>query len=389
MRAGAAGAALLLLAGCRKAPPAVSLPPVAPPTVRVSGDGSLTRAASQAKDACPDLLDRVSFTPGQIEMAVPKLESAMKTAAGAGADEYSPRSPFEVDERQKSWRLIGRAYAWKAEAAIEDEDWPRAVGACVDAHRFAAVMAGGDAADASIGMASAAEARAVLAPRLPQMPPEALQQLTEGLRKALASMPPVGETLANEAKRARLAVQHLQDQYTKRDIAAIKSDYGRKAKDSIAALERMDGNQAGGFFQSLAAESDLTAAWYSAQSENPTSKRTAEQSFGTGRRPWADFSHHIYQPMASYVQMRDIFMARTRLLAVSANIEAQIKATGRAPSSLKVIDPNLRVDPYTGEDFRYRSAQDEYRLYSAGEDGMDSGGDSDDSGLTPDLVLER
>jgi hypothetical protein len=344
-----------------------------------------------AKDACPDLIDRVSFTPGQMETAVSRLNSAMATVAGAAAsgEEYAPRSPFEIDNRQKAWRLIGRAYAWKASIAIDKEEWGTAAAACVDAHRFAAAMAHGDVGDVSIGVASAAEARMVIAPRLEQMPPDALKALADGMQKALASSPNPENTLANEAKRARLAIQHLQDQFSKRDMEGIKADYGRKAKDGVNALGRLDSNSAAAFFQGLAAEADTTASWQAVQAQSPTTQRSGAQTFGPGDRPWAEFSRHIFQPMESFVEMRDIYIARGRLLILAARIESQIKTAGRAPASLAIFEPALRTDPFTGEDFRYRAAAEEYRLYSVGEDGSDSGGDSDDSGLTPDLILEK
>ncbi|MEQ1935408.1 MAG: hypothetical protein ABL962_16235, partial [Fimbriimonadaceae bacterium] len=46
------------------------------------------------------------------------------------------------------------------------------------------------------------------------------------------------------------------------------------------------------------------------------------------------------------------------------------------------------VDPYTGQLFAYRCDGSEFKIYSAGLNGIDDGGRTDESATNPDLCLE-
>lgn len=376
-------------AGCRNSKPIGSLPPVAPPVPR-SENRALNDLARNVEHACPEDLDRVSFTPGQAEIVLKKLGQLPARAAQIKPDPeaYSPPSSQSVSETHRGLRLISRSYAWTIQSAAEKNEWGTAAQACVQAHRFAAVLAAGDAADASIGLAGAAEARSAISKRLPQMPAEVLNQLADGMTTALTTMPRLADTLDNEALRSQMYVQHLQDLVVARDMDAVKFELGRTAKDGIASLERLNGDTAAGFFQGLASEANQASSWYANLAEDPAASRPKEPEYGAGDRPWRHLSEPLFKPMESHLAMRDIYEARTRLLILSARLEAIIKKSGKAPAGLGGFPAKIRRDPYSGEDFRYRSAVEEYRIYSVGEDGSDSGGDTDDGGFTPDLVID-
>ena len=82
-------------------------------------------------------------------------------------------------------------------------------------------------------------------------------------------------------------------------------------------------------------------------------------------------------------------LARTRLLAIEAEVLHQIKAAGRAPASLAALPTALTVDPFTGLPFVYRANGAVYSVYSVGDDQRDDGGETDEGFLRPDLTLEK
>ncbi len=377
------------VAGCRSSKPIGTLPPVAPPVSRHES-GPLDDLAKSVERASPEDLDRVSFTPGQAELVLKRLGQIPSQAARVkpNPDGYAIYGPQEVNPNHRGLRLISRSYAWTINAAAEKGDWAVAAQACINAHRFAAVMCAGDAADASIGLAGASEARAAISRRLPQMPPQALNLLADGVSSVLAEMPKVDVTLDHEATRAQMSVQHLQDLVVAGNMEQVCFELGRTAKNGIASLEHLNGDNAAGFFQGLASEANQAASWYTDLAGEPAASRPKEPEYGAGERPWRHLSPSMFQPMASHLAMRDIFEARARLLVLTARIEGIVKSSGKAPSGLGGFSASLRRDPYSGEDFRYRAAVEEYRIYSVGEDGADSGGDTDDGGFTPDLVLD-
>lgn len=60
------------------------------------------------------------------------------------------------------------------------------------------------------------------------------------------------------------------------------------------------------------------------------------------------------------------------------------KLDNLAPEILTVVP----VDPYSESPFIYRIEDDDYRLYSIGNNGRDDGGDGDETGLAPDMTYD-
>lgn len=71
-------------------------------------------------------------------------------------------------------------------------------------------------------------------------------------------------------------------------------------------------------------------------------------------------------------------LAMTRLLYVDLAIRAWKDCTGRYPHSIHDLAPDVfpcvTQDPFTGDEFVYRSADNSFELYSTGPDKTDSGG---------------
>ena len=74
---------------------------------------------------------------------------------------------------------------------------------------------------------------------------------------------------------------------------------------------------------------------------------------------------------------------RTLLLLIEALVLQEAKVKGSAPLKLP---PTL--DPFTGLPLLYVPKGRDFLLYSAGADGVDNGGETDETYSRPDLLLE-
>lgn len=399
-------AAAVAVAGCGRPPaePLVRAAPEPQPYVPGSSSGGFDSAVKAGLDAdrlAPALADRYSFTPGRQRQAISQASRAIRQA------EQSLNRSFDYDYRptgwnesvpwHKGWRLIGRCWVWEIEDAVKAGNWDTAARKAVAATQFACRVTGGDYSDASLGFVIAAEVRAALAPHLAKMSASSLRTLATGLQKALADQPPAGKTLEHEQQRVRLGIQDIMDAYSGGRMTEIDAKLGRSVKPATEHLARKIGSDAApGYFRGFTAEADELARLFTEWSEMPVAERPRQDPLDEegdfwpkgAQRPWRKFTPHLMTGYPLIVSGMDLHLARTRLFALSALIEAQIKAQGSAPRSLAKMPAALRTDPYTGQEFPYRSEGKDYRLWSAGSDGVNSGGASDESGLRPDLILD-
>jgi hypothetical protein len=70
-------------------------------------------------------------------------------------------------------------------------------------------------------------------------------------------------------------------------------------------------------------------------------------------------------------------------------LRQKVKLKTPLPTSLAVFSPQAVRDPFTGKPFFYQSGEGEFKVYSAGSDGIDDGGESNESFDSPDLVIEN
>lgn len=393
----------VFLCGCNHAAPPEFpnwLSHVQPRTIMVDPNNAYlgyVAAADEAERTGGKYLDKVSFTPGQKEMAMKLTEGALQKLVAASSKKcdfaFSPVGPFDAAPHQKGWRIIGRDLVWKIENAIFAEDYSQAVQYANVATKFGFDLTGGGATDASLGLAIVDEARKAVAPALSRMGAGQLGQLAEGTKRALETAPPMKVVIDNEKQNMLEAVQFVQDSYRSRNFDDIEKNLGSDIHNAVQYLkdiERKDSTKRPEYFQSLSSEAEGEISWMQSIADLPVAQRDKfpEPKY-KGERPWRKFSRSFFYTLRPLILIHDEALARTRLLILEASVLQQVKAGQQAPKDLSAFPDPMRIDPYSGQPFVYRTDGNDYRVYSVGTDLRDDGGDTDwDTFSTPDLRLE-
>ncbi|MGV3615521.1 MAG: hypothetical protein ACO1SV_09330 [Fimbriimonas sp.] len=385
---------------CRRpAPPAMHVWATAPAayTPQSGSSNAFDAYALAAKDVeakAGDLLDRVSFTPGQKTRVRGICEGAVRDVAAAsrGTSEfrYVPRVPFSAAPFQRGWRLIGRSLRWQAEEAAAKGDYDRAIDAVLVATRFGFDLTGGGATDASLGFAIADEARLALTPHLDRMGAGQLGRLAKGLTEALQRKPSVAVVVENERQASRLAVQTLQDAYANRRLEEFEKQLGLGIREAVQYLRDQELEDARRYFEGYAAEAEAETDTLERRAKLPAALREKEPKTKlAAERPWRRFARHFVATARPLLDIDDRTTVRTRLLGLTASMLQRRKLKQAYPRNLDRLPSELTVDPFTGGPIRYVSDGVDFRVYSVGANLRDDGGDTDDAWLAPDLTLER
>lgn len=398
-----AGVALagLLAGGCAKPNPTpyptwfTPPPAYVPATTSDNAFDGYARAAIQTERLLPDDLNRVGFTPGQQKRVLERIGEPMKTLEAAS------KLPCTVPDRaflpgvaptyQRGWRLLGRALAWRIERDLVEQKVEDAIHHFLVATKFGFDLTGGEATDAALGLQIADEARGALAPSLPTLTPVDLTRIIVGVTEILKARPRLEVALRNERGNMQAAVQFVQDSYQANDFAALRDLLGPDAREPIRFLEDLrerDGKNRADFFEGFGKEIDEEIELLVERAKLPAAARGPIPLPPAEGRPWKRLARHFFRSARPLIDLDDRAVARTRLLVLSAQIMRTIKETGTAPKSLASLPQDLIVDPYSGRPFRYTAVGAETKLYSIGADLRDDGGETDELGLTPDLVLE-
>ncbi len=384
--------------GCRRAEPIPyatwrpPLPSYRPATGSNNAYDGYLLAATQAQTVAPREVNRVEFTPGMRASVQNRLGPALSTVRAATRKtcrfEYQPVGPSQPRPYRTAWRLIGRAMVWRVEDALKVSDWDTAITWVLASTKFGIDLSGGCSADASLGYAIADEARRAIAPRLGEIPPAPLGRLSSGIAAALRGAPSLRQTLDNEHENMLAAVQYVQDCYRDRKLDALRQTLGRGARDAVDYLSKMPESERPRYFAGFAAEADDEVRTLIAFGAKPRATRPEPPTRKGEYRPWRRLSTHYFSGGRPLMDLRDQFLARTRLLVLTSRIHAAIATSGAAPASIASFPEYLRKDPFSGRDFVYRASSSDYKLYSVGRDLRDDGGESDEAGVEPDLVLE-
>lgn len=388
-------------AGCgRNAPPVYPTWATPPPAyVPQSNSGNAfdeyALAALEIESAAPKNLTRVSFYPeqrkGAMEACAPALARVDRASRLPCTFKFVAHPPFHPAEYRQGWRLMGRVLRWRIEDACREKDFEKAIDAALLATRFGFDLTGGGATDASLGLAIADDARAALAPYLPELGAGQLARLAKGLQDALTRKPPISEAVSHEGENMKLAVQALQDAFQKNDFKEMSDKLGPDVKDAVEYMERLRGRDEKriAYFQAFAAEGDATQARMMRNAALPMARREKEpEPDPKVERPWRRFAHHFFTTCAPLLEMNDRTLARTRMFAISAEVYRVSKVNYAFPKDLRFLAPDLTIDPYTGVALIYRADPSQFSVYSVGEDLRDDNGDSDPTFLRPDLRLE-
>lgn len=320
--------------------------------------------------------------------------------------EYTPHPPFVAPPYHVGWRLMGRALKWSIDDACAAANYDLAIDDLIVATRFGFDLTGGGATDASLGFAIVDDARVSIASYLPKMGASQLQRLSDSVEKALARRPDLADAIRHDGEDIHLAVQALQDSLQKDDFDQISTCLGPTAKEAVDYLRdlRDDDAKRTAYFKDFAAEGDAETRFLldnvalpaqargkDSPADPPKSKpgeRAAGKPIERKERPWHNFSRPFFLSAAPLLVINDRTVARTRLLALNAEVIKAFKIEKAYPKDIHGFAADLVTDPYTGAPFLYRADAAEYVLYSVGENLQDDAGDTDDSFSSPDLKLE-
>jgi len=353
-------------------------------------------AAMQVEQQGGKHLTRVSFYPDQKRAAMAICAPALRLVASASRQacefEYVPRRPFEPAPYQRGWRLIGRAMRWRIEEAAQAERWGEAVSETVLATRFGFDLAGGGATDASLGLAIADDARQAILPFIAKIPTGDLERLNLGLQEAIKRKPKLSVVVGHERDEAHLAVETLQDSYRADQWDAFRQNLGLDVREAIQYLRdlRKEGeSERVAYFNGLYQEGEAQLEYLQKAADMTAAERAALPKPTLKReRPWKRFARHFFETARPLIELNDRAMARTRMLAIHAELVRLGKKAGSFPSTLRALPAELTIDPYTGKPFAYRADRVQFLLYSFGVNLRDDGGDTDESATVPDLKLE-
>lgn len=384
------GGLFLSLWGCSQESqiPIASVAPAPRPSPEPSGAlAHAVKAASLAVEAVgKDNIYKLSFSEAAKAQLIDKLApstAAVKQALD-GPFVYQPDPSGSQDEKphHAGWIWCFRRLEWQTERAIKAQDWGAAAEAVSTGLRFGARIASGDASDASLGFSGAERLTLLAAPHLSLMLAGDLETLSAGAQLAVQDLASPETTLSHELDRARMEIQDLQEAWKSgQNFAGV---LGTKSTSDAYNWLKGHRSRANDFFQGFAAEVDQLSADYrkmaggGVEVTDPTSPkdpRWKDPATKKARwRPWRDMTPRILAGHAVYVDQRLLFLARTRMLALTAAIEARKQRSGRAPRDLSRMPDSLRKDPYTGEDLSYQAGALQYRLWSTGPDRIDDGG---------------
>ncbi|MDI9636731.1 hypothetical protein QPK87_09930 [Kamptonema cortianum] len=336
--------------------------------------------------------NQASFRPferdaiiGQTSSAVTKLITATHKKSEFV---FTPTDPFLPTPYHGGWTMLGRVLAWRITRAGEREEWAEVARLGVAAVKFGTDLTGGGATDAILGHWIVAEARRSIVPFLPQMDSSALNSLADGIAQALESAPPFDQTLANEEANMLAGVQFIQDAYQEGDYDLLEKAMYKEVREAIDYLKNIDPDERPAYFQGFAAEARTIVNFTRQQSSIPTAERKEFKFDTRAVRPWKRFAKQLLETIPPLVESNDMFLARTRLLALTCRATAIARKTSQAPREFNFEKGSLTIDPYTGRPFVYHAAGREFRIYSVGADGRDDGGDSSLEGKEPDLLLD-
>jgi hypothetical protein len=379
---------VVLLCGCHRdsnAPFPVWTPTPAPAT---SGGAYSTYRSigTEAEAVVRGLQPRAAPTALEIKELDAKLTPFLAKVADANrlrvTDEYAAQPSLQPDPARIGWTFIGRAFARRVHTAIAQKDYDSAVTYAVEGMRFALIIACGDATDALVGLPIADEIRRTLTPALRDFSPAQLSKLANGISAALFERLPPQALAAHEHLAMMAAIEGVQDAYRDGRLVPLEAQLGQTVHESIEVLSGYRGNAESkrvAFFAAMAADADDESNWLAQAVITPPSQRAKEPNPKvTSKKPWNALARQFILAGGPMVDATDKTLARTRMLAMTCQILAVAKTSGAAPRDLGTFPRQLNTDPFTGKSFFYVPVGLDFRLYSAGPDGIDNDGEPDD-----------
>jgi hypothetical protein len=380
--------------GCRERPQPVPYLDVRVPSERHASAGpnafgayaNLAERAAERADLSLDALD----TPGNRRKALQEMGPLLLELSSAtrlpSAFAFQPVGPFDPRPHQTGWLHLSRALVWRVEQAVEEGEWEQAAQWTVVATCFGADLAGGAVSDATLGYGVMDGARRAIAPYVATLPSSALEALVAGTENAIRRMPDPLVTIENESALMLAAVRDLQDAHREGRTKQFAERLYGDAREAALKFGALEGAERNAFVQSLLDAQADVAGQLRERALVPGATRgdvVIELEGGAGT-----IARHFFTAGGAWLSVRDLTLARTRLLYLTALIHKTLDRTGAAIPGLDDVDPQLATDPYTGMPMGYLALGQDFVVYSYGTDGKDDRGDTDSRRESPDLLLE-
>ena len=285
-------------------------------------------------------------------------------------------------------RLIGESMLWDLEDALASQNLDLAIQRCGQLTRLGSQLLGGGAYEAALGISLVDRARATLAPALGQLGAGQLGVLAKQVGSAITSRPNLTVCLENEAANMLLALQQAQDLAQKRDFKKLEEQLGKSAHDEVALLKSVsrDLSKVASVFDWIGEDIRDRSKWHFEQMRQPNSELNPPVL--KSRKSWRVMYRYFASNLDSLAPYVKKCAARTQLFMLECYLRQKVKLKSPLPTSLAVFSPQSARDPFTGKPFFYQSGEGEFKVYSAGSDGIDDGGESNESFDSPDLVIE-
>lgn len=300
---------------------------------------------------------------------------------------FEPVGPFDERPHHTGWLHLGRALVWRVEQAVEDGEWDAAAQWTVVATVFGLDLGGGSISDATLGYGVVDGVRKAIAPYVATLPASALRVLAEGSQRALGRLPDTGVTIDNESAVMLSAVRDLQQAHEDGKLSDFASRLYGESREALKRFAKLEGSERNTLVQSLIDEAQSVTEQMRQRSMVGGAKRGQVEIKLDGDA--GEIAKQFFTAGGPWLSVRDLTVARTRLLYLTAAVHRHIDQTGSAPASLDGFDAVFRTDPYTGISMGYLPLGQDFVVYSYGLDGKDDRGDTDSQRVTPDVRLEE
>ena len=356
-----------------------------------------TLAASDAEKLGHKYLNRTLFTPGMKKHLINTLQEPLnqiEQAKNKKSDfQFRALPPFQAAPYQKGWQLLGKTLCWKIELLVFNDELDDAISLFLSTSKFGFDLTEGAAIDLSLGLTIVNTARLAIIPGVHKMSKEQLSQLAGGIITILKNRPSIEKTLLHEQEQMMAAVQVVQDAIQKKDFSELRKQLGSSVNRGIKFINKKllkkSYEKKIAYLNGFANEGKSDTNKLIIQLKLPTIKREKIEKSPKAYRPWKRFAMHFFSSAQTILPMNDRTVAKTRLLALQALLQKEIKEHDQAPDNLDKFPGEVTLDPYSGQQFVYQAGDLDFKIYSIGEDLRDDGGQTDETGTGPDLLLER
>jgi hypothetical protein len=404
-----AASAALLTSGCRRAETVTftewssktvtSIDPTSPQAKIINIGESVERAAiamapldKKGKPSNP-LTSRTTFFPQQKKDArriIGNSRAVLLSSIQKGMNwSHQPVGLDPAPAYLRGLRLIGYSILWEIEDSLRTEKYDGAVTGCINAHKVGAALLHGGGFEASLGCYLIDESRKKVLTKIGMFSALQLGNLAQGLQNSWGYRPDLARPIEHEKASMLLALQQAQDLFEAKKLDKLRERIGSSSRETIDLLQSIVDKPAKGkdVFDWVGKDIRARSEWLLKKAKDPRNAGPPPEL--RERRNWRLLYRYLATNLDSLVPHLLTTSTRTQLFIVECYLRQKVKVKRPLPKVLKAFSPSAVRDPYSGRPFFYKAEGQEFRIYSAGEDGIDNGGETDSAFKAPDMTVER